>query len=128
MPTTRADLERMYDGPIPREELARCREMERAMTKRPTDIYTLIYRSRQSGTVFSDAYADLDQACENFADTDWLEYECLGAAHTKLDHPVAAGASENFDIAAAVEAWTADRRSEAEHIGQERRAYLARVA
>lgn len=27
MPTTYADLERMYDGPIPREELARCVEM-----------------------------------------------------------------------------------------------------
>jgi hypothetical protein len=95
---------------------------------RPTDIYTLIYRSRQSGTVFSDAYADLDQACENFADTDWLEYEYLGASHTRIDHPVAAGTSEDFDISAAAEAWAAGQRSEAEHIAQERRAYLARVA
>ncbi len=32
MPTTRADLERMHDGPIPADELARCVEPRRPRT------------------------------------------------------------------------------------------------
>ncbi|WP_343715297.1 hypothetical protein [Inquilinus sp.] len=102
--------------------------MPLATAPRPTDVYTLIYRSRQSGTVFSDAYADLDHACENYADTDWLEYEFLGAARTRIDHPVAAGTSENFDLPAAADAWAAGQQAEVAHVAQERRAYLAKVA
>lgn len=37
MPTTYADLERMYDGPIPREELARCAEMAPRYTVSPRE-------------------------------------------------------------------------------------------
>lgn len=41
MPTTYADLERMYDGPIPREELARCEDLRPKAAEQKEPRYTL---------------------------------------------------------------------------------------
>lgn len=95
------------------------------MKPRPLDIYTLLWRHRASGSVFSDAYTETDAACESFADTDQLEYEFLGAFRTKLDHPAAPGTGADYDIRAEVDRWAEDHALEVAHIEIECRARRA---
>ena len=97
---------------------------------RPHDIYTLILRDRATGSTFSDAYTDLDDACEAFDDLqhEWREKEFMGASHTVMHHPAAPGDTTDFDISGAAEQWRRDRAAERRHLAQERAAIRHRQA